>query len=256
MNAMSATRPRVPEFVRVSVPVVALVAVAALAPLEGVRAEAFESLERLDQAEFLQLSENLAAATHYKAVTPAESLGILGFDVGVEISSTEIDRELFDRASDGDYGAGSILVPRVHAHKGLPFGIDVGAFVGAVPQTDLSLFGAELRLALVEGGVAFPAVALRASYSSAFGSNSLQLDNAALELTVSKGFLMLTPYAGVGIVHSESKPGDTATLADESVDQEKLFAGVNVNLVGLNVTAEADRTGEYTSFSAKLGFRF
>ena len=45
-------------------------------------------------------------------------------------------------------------------------------------------------------------------------------------------------------------------LAEETFDQEKVFVGANLNLVGLNVTAEADRTGELTSFSAKLGVRF
>ena len=162
------------------------------------RAEPFSSLDRLDQTGFLELAEALAAATHYKAVAPAEPLGLLGLDIGVELSATEIDRELFDRASDGDYGADQLFVPRLHVHKGLPFGIDVGAFLGTVPETDLSLVGGELRLALVEGGVATPAVALRASYSRVQGIEELDLENAALELTVSKGFLMVTPTPGSG----------------------------------------------------------
>ena len=221
-----------------------------------VRAEPFSSLDRLDQTGFLELAETLAAATHYKAVAPAEPLGLLGLDIGVELSATEIDRELFDRASDGDYGADQLFVPRLHVHKGLPFGIDVGAFLGTVPETDLSLVGGELRLALVEGGVATPAVALRASYSRVQGIEELDLENAALELTVSKGFLMVTPYAGVGLVNSDATPLDSAVLAEETFDQEKVFVGANLNLVGLNVTVEADRTGELTSFSAKLGIRF
>ena len=88
------------------------------------------------------------------------------------------------------------------------------------------------------------------------GIEELDLENAALELTISKGFLMVTPYAGVGLVNSDATPIDSAVLADESFDQEKVFVGANLNLVGLNVTTEADRTGELTSFSAKLGVRF
>lgn len=246
MNAMTAVRP-------FAVPALA----AALSLHAGAAAaEAFDTLERLDQAAFVELSESLAAATHYKAVTPAEPLGLLGLDIGVEVSSTEIDRELFDLASDGDYAGGAVIVPRLHVHKGLPFGIDVGAFLGTVPDTDLSLAGGELRLALLEGGVATPAVALRASYSRVQGASELDLDNAALELTISKGVLMFTPYAGVGVVRSEATPLESTGLAAESFDQQKVFAGLNVNLVGFNVTAEADRTGEYTTFSAKLGIRF
>ena len=232
-------------------------ALAVLSPGEG-RADAFETLGRLDQSGFLTLSENLAAATHYKSLAPAETLGVLGFDVGIELSSTETDGALFDLASAGDYGAGSVLLPRLHAHKGLPFGIDIGASIGTIPQAGMTVLGGELRLALVEGGVAMPAIALRGSYSRAQGGSDLTLENAALELSVSKGFLMFTPYAGAGFVHGKaSLSGEPATLlADESFDQEKFFFGTNVNLVGFNVLAEVDRTGGYTTFSAKVGFRF
>lgn len=220
------------------------------------RADPFDTLDALDQGEFRSLAENLAAGMHYKGITPAEPLGTLGFDVGLEISSTEIDESLFDRASDGDFGAGSLLLPRLHAHKGLPFGLDIGAFVGAVPSSDMTLAGAELRMALLEGGVATPAVSVRGSYSRLMRIDELDLNNAALELTVSKGILMLTPYAGVGFVHSKATPRGTATLDEESFDQTKLYVGLNVNLFPLNLTAEADRTGDHSSISAKLGVRF
>jgi len=226
----------------------------------AVQADAFDSLGDLDQSSFLDLAEHLAAATHYKGVTPAEPLGVLGFDVGVGLSSTPIDETLFDAASSGDFGAPSLLLPRVSAHKGLPFGIDIGAFVGIVPKSDLRMLGAELRYAILEGGVATPALAVRASYSKGVGLDALDIDNAGLELTISKGFVMFTPYAGAGIVKSNVTPAasgaDATTLSKESFQQEKLFVGVNVNLVGLNLTAEADRTGDHTSYSGKIGIRF
>jgi len=235
----------------------ALGALALSALSQSASADPFETLERLDQARFLDLAEHLGAATHYKAVTPAESLGVIGFDLGIELSSTSIDSELFDDASDGDFGTGSLLVPRLHALKGLPFGIDIGASIGLIPSSDMTLIGGEARIALVEGNVALPAVGLRASYSWTEGSDDIEATNGALELTVSKGFLMLTPYAGVGIVHSSVDPtGARDTLADESFDQEKLYVGLNANLVGFNVTGEADRTGDHSSISAKLGIRF
>lgn len=226
----------------------------------ALQADAFDSLGDLDQNAFRQLSEHLGAASHYKGVTPAEPLGIIGFDVGVGLSSTPIDESLFDTASSGDFGAPSLFVPRVSAHKGLPFGIDIGAFAGVVPKSDLRLLGAEVRYAILEGGVATPAVAVRASYSKGLGLDALDIDNAGLELTVSKGFVMFTPYGGVGFVHSNVSPDDSdpdvAALSDESFQQEKLFVGVNVNLVGLNLTVEADRTGSHTSYSGKIGLRF
>lgn len=220
-------------------------------------ADPFETLDALSRDEFESLAENLAAATHYKSLSPGEPLGLLGFDVGIELSSTSIDdSSLFDRASDGDFGYGSVLVPRLHAHKGLPFGLDIGASIGQVPEADLSLIGVELRYSIVEGGVATPSVGLRGSYSRAIDPESIDVDSAALELTISKGLLMLTPYAGAGLVRSDVEAIDVERLGEESVDQSKLFVGLNVNLATLNVLAELDRTGGHTSVSAKVGLRF
>jgi hypothetical protein len=67
------------------------------------------------------------------------------------------------RAVSGGDAPRTLAVPKLHVHKGLPFGIDVGAMYSAVPNTNIKLMGAEVRYALVEGGIATPAVGLRAS---------------------------------------------------------------------------------------------
>jgi len=196
------------------------------------------------------------AATHYKGLTSAETLGILGFDVAVELSSTSIDKDLFDQATDGDYDYDTLLIPRIHAHKGLPFGVDLGAFVSQVPTTDLNIFGGEIRLAVIEGDFATPAVGVRVSYSQTQGSPELEVSNAAIDISISKGFLFVTPYAGAGLVRTSSKPqAAQSNLFDEEFDMEKLFVGLNVNL-GFNLGVEADRTGGLMSYSAKAGIRF
>lgn len=236
--------------------ITATLAACALFGGAGAMAGPFEGIETLDQNQFRLLSESLGAATHFKAVSPAESLGIIGFDLAAELSSTSVDKALFDQASNGDYDQDALYVARVHAQKGLPFGIDVGAFVSTVPTTDLNIFGAEIRLAVLEGDFATPAVGLRASYSQIQGASELDLSNASLDISVSKGFLMLTPYAGAGIVRTKAEAlAAESTLSVEEFDQEKLFVGLNVNL-GFNLAFEADRTGGLTSYSAKAGIRF
>jgi len=221
----------------------------------SLQAGSFSSLDAISQDQFRQLSETLGAASHYKGVTPAEPLGILGLDIGIEVSATKVDQDVFELASEGDYSFSSLLIPRLHAHKGLPFNLDVGASLSAVPGTDLTVVGAELRYALIKGGVAMPAVAVRASFSQVQGVTELNLNNTALELTLSKGFLVLTPYGGFGIVHTAANPQNSAVLEEETIDQKKIFIGLNINL-GINFTVEADRTGDFTSYSAKAGIRF
>ena len=227
--------------------------VASLFPI-ATHAESFESLRNLDQRTFEMLARNLSAATHYKGVIPAESLGVLGLDVGFELSTTEIDQDVFDLASDGSFEADALVLPRIHAHKGLPFGLDVGAFLSAIPDTDLSVVGAELRLSLARGSILKPAIALRGSYSQIQGIADFELNNTALELTISKGFLFFTPYGGVGVVRTNAE-ANFGNLEDENFTQEKMFIGATLN-AGLGLTVEADRTGDFTTFSAKFGLRF
>lgn len=219
-----------------------------------VRADAFDGLGTFSDEDFERLAENLGAGTHHRAVAPAEPLGLIGFDVAVEVTATDVENTLFERAGDGD-DLDTLVVPRLHVQKGLPFGIDVGAMAAAVPGTDATLLGAELRYAVVEGGVATPAVSLRASYSTLQGVDELELDNYALEAGISKGFLMFTPYAGAGYVWTRAEAPEEAGLDEASVGQGKLFAGVNVNL-GVNVGLEVDRMDDFSTYSAKLGFRF
>jgi len=218
------------------------------------KAETLNSLGALDQRAFALLAKNLGAATHYKGVIPAESLGVLGLDVGIELSSTEIDRGVFDLASDGSFDGDALILPRVHAHKGLPFGLDVGAFLSAVPDSDLSVIGAELRYSVIKGSVLSPALAIRGSYSLVQGLADLDLSNTAFELTVSKGFVFLTPYGGVGVVRTNAEP-NFGNLVNENFTLDKMFVGVTLN-AGLGLTFEADRTGEFTTYSAKAGIRF
>jgi len=218
-------------------------------------AESLSSIGALSQDQFVSFARNLSAATHYKSIAPAEGLGTLGLDVGVELSSTEISPDLFDLASNGSFGNSELLVPRIHAHKGLPFGLDVGASLSAVPDTDISIIGGELRYALIDGSTLTPALAVRASYSQIQGITDFDLNSSALEVTASKGFLLLTPYVGAGLVRSVADPHGIANLDKKTFEQKKVYAGLTLNL-GFALTLEVDRTGDYRTYSAKAGIRF
>jgi hypothetical protein len=58
--------------------------------IQPVWAADMSTINLLNQTEFKQLSEDLGAALSYKPVTPAEPLGLFGFDLGVEASSTNL----------------------------------------------------------------------------------------------------------------------------------------------------------------------
>lgn len=219
-------------------------------------ADNIDNLFGMSQSDFRLLSEDLGAALSYKPLTPAESTGVLGFDLGVEVTATELaNPEVLERAVSGD-APSTLVVPRLHLHKGLPFGIDIGASYAAVPNSNIKLLGAEVRYALLQGGVATPAVGLRASYTALRGVDQLDLNTTGVDLSVSKGLGFITPYAGVGVVRVTSTPNNVPGLTKTTFNENKVFVGANINLMLMNIAIEADRTGDAASYGAKLGWRF
>lgn len=217
------------------------------------------TLGDLDQPEFRTLSEDLGAALSYKPITPAEPLGTTGFDMGIEVTQTDTSRsaQIWSTATNGGSSVSKVYVPRLHIAKGLPLGIDVAAFYSKIPSTNISLVGAELRYAIVKGGIATPAIAVRGSYTKLGGVDQLALNTKGLDISISKGFAMFTPYAGVGQVWVNSTANITPkTLSDEKFTQSKVFVGANLNFGLTNIAAEVDKTGGIQSVSLKLGFRF
>jgi hypothetical protein len=219
----------------------------------------FTQLGLIGQPNFRLLSEDFGSALSYKPLTPAEPLGITGFDIGLEVTSTDISKSgaALKAATGGALDVTTLIIPKLHVAKGLPLGIDVAAFLSAVPSTNIKLMGAELRYAIISGGVAMPAVAVRAAMTSMSGVDELDFNTKSLDISISKGILMFTPYAGVGQVWVNSTPKGTASaLAAESFTQNKVFLGANLNLGLTNFALEGDTTGGASSYSLKFGFRW
>jgi len=203
------------------------------------------------QADFKSFSEDMGSALSYKAVIPAEPLGITGFDLGLEVSSTET-KSLAKATGTSDT---NLIVPKLHIHKGLPLGIDFGAFYSSV--ANITLYGGELRYAILEGGVAMPAIAVRGAMSKLSGVDQWSFSTRSLDISISKGFAMFTPYAGVGTVWVDSAPDASIVgLQKVSITQAKTLVGANLNLGLTNIAVEWDKTGAAASTSVKLGFRF
>lgn len=214
-------------------------------------------LGSLSQSEFRTLSEDFGAAFSYKPIAPTETQGLTGFDLGVELTGTDMSRSAgaLAKAGASDSNMNTLFIPRLHLHKGLPLGFDVGAFVASVPSVNANLYGAELRYALLKGGVATPAIGVRGAFTQLSGASQLAFNTRSLDVSISKGFGMITPYVGAGQVWVNSSP-NAGSLAGESFNQGKVFAGVSTNLGLFNLTFEGDKTGSTTSWGVKLGLRW
>jgi len=232
----------------------------ALAPLLVVasvgHAADFNAIGLLNQTEFRAFSEDVASAISYKPMIPSEGLGLTGFDLGVSIGATEVaHRDTLRKAAGGADVPKAIPIAGLRAVKGLPFDIDVGVVALSLPDTNVRATGGELRWAFLGGNMVLPAIAIRASTMNLSGVNQLKMRANSVDLSISKGFAFVTPYAGIGQVDVRSKAPGT-TLRDEKFKLDKVFAGVNFAFVPLALVVEADKTGDATSYGLKLAVRW
>lgn len=203
----------------------------------------FSSTTPFAQDQFKSLSKEAGALLGYRNLAPAEPLGITGFDIGVEVSGISINKSYWDAAFDQNAPA-YLVIPKLRARKGLPFGIDVGASYAYVPDSNIKLYGAELSKAILDGTLATPAVGVRATYTKLAGVDDLSLQTYGVDASISKGFLFLTPYGGAGMmwVNSEAKGHlQYFNLKRETISVPRIFAGVKISPIPLiGITAEAE----------------
>lgn len=219
-------------------------------------------VQGITQDAFKSFCREAGSAVSYKNVAPAAPLGITGFDIAAEATVVDIRKDAaYWQAATGSNAPSVYVIPKVRARKGLPFGIDVGVMYSKLPDSNIQLYGAELSKALLEGGAVSPALGVRATYTRLAGVGDLDLQTVGLDASLSKGFLIFTPYLGGGAVWIDGKAKGNLqalapTLKEEKFWQERVFGGVKIApLPFFNVTAEVEYSGVATySLRAAIGF--
>jgi hypothetical protein len=208
------------------------------------------------QDEFKDLSETIGLLISYKPLAPAEPLGILGFDVGLEVTAVDVKQDSSFLTTVIPDPPSFFIFPKLHIQKGFPFAIDAGIVYAQIPQSNIGMIGGEIKWAILKGTVATPAVAVRGSYTRLTGLSDLDLSTYGLDVSASKGFAFLTPYVGVGQVWIQSEPNvTTPVLTDEELSRTKGFAGLKMKLLLLSFAAEMEFSEVLAySFRANLSF--
>ncbi len=207
----------------------------------------------LSQAQFQNLTGDLGAALSYKDMMPAAPLGITGFDIGLTAMDTRVGQGGALHTATGS-SSDNLFVPSLQAQKGLPLGFDVGLTYGRVPGSNVRVIGGDVSYALIGGGLLAPALTVRGTYTRMTGVSEMGLNTRSVELCLSKGFVFITPYIGVGRVRTVGTP-HTGTLSAVTVDETKEYVGADINMGLLNLDLEVDRMGGSTSYGANIGWR-
>jgi hypothetical protein len=212
----------------------------------------------ISQSDFNTVVDELGSIAAYNPIGPAASLGVTGLDLGLSLSSYKINRSAWDFAVRDGSAPSRLTMSRLHARKGLPYGVDIGAAYSMSTSGNISVLGGEVRKALLEGTPATPAVSLSGHYSLLTGVNDLDLSAYGIDLGISKGFTMFTPYAGIGqIWYDGSESVDAITqLSDRNTSQTRSYFGMRMGLLPfMSVTAQAD-FAEVNSYSLRLNLGF
>jgi hypothetical protein len=214
------------------------------------------TLQNLNQAQFRLLSEDIGSLAAYKPLIPSEATGFTGFDLGGAVGISQIkNKNEFQIATNNEDAPGTLNSVSLRANKGLPFDLDIGASATTVLDTNVQVYGGDIRWAAVLGGAVIPAVSLRLGYTAISGVDQLDLDALSYDISVSKGFAFITPYAGIGQVKIKSTPINVGLQA-EDFNLTRIFAGTNIALGLMNFVLEVDKTGDAAHLGMKLGIRF
>ena len=202
--------------------------------------------------QFADFSAAAADAIAFPWLAPAAPTGLAGFEVVATTGGPRISTDAaWWHAIDSRLVAGVWPGQRLIVRKGLPLGFDVGAQVGTLAGE--RFWGAEGRWAIVDGGAVTPAVALRASYER-FANAPYQVSAAEVQLGISKGFAVVTPYGAIGVRRSDASarvgtPAD-ATLS-ATTGTATWAAGVRLNLPVFRLVGEVRHAANLAYF---LGF--
>jgi hypothetical protein len=211
----------------------------------------------LVQGDFDTFVKELGLALAYNPVAPAEPRGITGLDVGVSVTLVKIDDSVWNQVVTDSDAPGRLPVARLHAQKGLPFGLDVGLSYITVPSSNASVIGGEVRKAILEGSAVTPAVSVVAHYSRLNGVSDLDLYTWGIGVGVSKGFAIFTPYAAIDEVwYNGSENSPLVTLSDASGSATRAQVGLKVALLPImNVVGQVD-FGPVNSYTLRLNLGF
>jgi len=197
-----------------------------------------EALARLIQPDFRALSEHLGVALSYRGDT-AFRQDLAAHQLGGAFTGPRFANEL----------------PAASAGQWID-GVGINGFHAELPRTAVSLTGIDLQLRLVDGGDHRPSFDLGGSLARLDGADRLDFNSRGLDVTVSQGFSLATPYAGFGRVWVESTPNQAFATDTERFSMNKYFVGARFQVGLANLALEADHTGDDTTLGARFGFRF
>ncbi len=178
---------------------------------------------------FRLLTSELALALAPKPLTPAETLGVSGFEFSLGASQADISEDLnywqgqpgspiFEAAIRDRKIPAALWIPYIHLRKGLPISTEIGINGSYLAGSNMFMVGADLKIALHESYIRwFPSISLRGAASTLFGADDFVVTTGEADVIVSLpigigGMVRINPYLAFGLVGMDA----TSDVIDET----------------------------------------
>ncbi|MEO1271753.1 MAG: hypothetical protein AAFX99_26980 [Myxococcota bacterium] len=149
-------------------------------------AEAFGFNAVPDEDAFRSLSRDMGLIFAPRILSPAETLGQAGFDIGAAVSVSTVDSNAEHwRALRGGDNPGAFTTGQIFVRKGLPFSFELGGELSYLFESETFAVGTDLKWALNEGFLFLPDFAVRVAANNVVGNPDMNLTNVGLDLTIS-----------------------------------------------------------------------
>ena len=187
---------------------------------------------------------DVGAALRFRQLGDTTTLAKGRVDVGVQFSSAPIESTTWN-------------ITRVVARFGLNDRVDLGAWGGYNSQMSDGMAGMDVKIGLLRQSASMPvSVSVRPSFSATLGSADIWGASTGVDLTVSRAFGALAPYAGIAAASSLA----TERLLNidterETANQMLSYAGLSYTWRSVSAAVEVEK-GTRTSYAFRLGTRF
>jgi hypothetical protein len=208
------------------------------------------------ESAFRDFHRRFSAAAYNYPRHGAAPLGLIGFEIYADaaVDRSFDDEPFVDTAIDGDMTGGFLSVARVGARKGLPGGIDIGLSYGRALGGDIKLVSGEIQYAILKGGLVQPALSVRVTGTRTLDTKAYDLDQYGAELLLSKGFTVVTPYVGAGVIRSKGRLDSTlGNTFEDTHNRGVVFGGVRLNLLLPKIVIEVEKA-EVVQGAVRVGF--
>ncbi len=223
----------------------------------------FDLHSELTKEEFAEFAGELGSILRFRQLGETTTLGKGNVDLSVQFASTSIDdskgawNNTMSHPDADHYLGDSIAFPRLVLRYGVNDRVDVGAWGGINPRSNYGIVGVDTKIALLRQEDGRPvSLSVRPSVTSLVGPSEVWAGNVSVDLSVSRAFGRIAPYAGVAASSSLAmERSDDVDLDPATAGDSLAYAGVSYRWRSLVIAGEVEKA-DLVSYGFRIGTRF